>query len=129
MKTVLKSLCYFVATLMMITSYHASYAGNTLPTAKGNTIFSVVVNKNVNSKKHKVVINADADHENILFTVNGIDGKNYQLFVFDMQSTLVTQATIQNHKTSVLNNLAKGNYLFEVLIDDEKIESGRLTIK
>ena len=130
MKTVSKSLCYAsVALLLSLASYNPSYAKGNPLTAKENTTYSVVVNKNLNSKKHKVRLYTDPGQENILFTVNGIDGKSYQLFVFDMESKLVTQVMIQNHETMSLNNMSKGNYLFEVLINDEKIESGHLTIK
>jgi hypothetical protein len=99
------------------------------PLSKFSIRYSVVVNKNQNNRKHKVRLFTDAGKENILFTVSGEDGKKYQLFVFDMDSKLVTEANVRNHETSVLNNLSTGNYLFEVLIDDEQIESGQLTVK
>ena len=132
MKTVSKSLCYsIVALLLMLALHNPSYAnGNGNPlTAKENTTYSVVVNKNLNSKKHKVKLYTDAGQQNILFTVNGMEGKNYQLFVFDTESRLVSQVSIQNRETIVLNNMTKGNYLFEVLINDEKVESGQLSIR
>ena len=130
MKTISKSICcLLVAILFTIASYYPSYADSNPLTAKENIRYSVVVSKNLNSKKHKIRLYTDAGQKNILFSVNGIDGKNYQLYVFDMESNLVTQVSIQNHETSVLNNMAKGNYLFEVLIKDEKIENGQLTIK
>jgi hypothetical protein len=130
MKTVSKSLCCLLVALLFTTaSYYPSYANSNPLTAKENTRYSVVVNKNLNNKKHKIRLYTDAGRENILFSVNGIEGGNYQLYVFDMESNLVTQVNIQNHETTVLNNMAKGNYLFEVLIKDEKIESGQLSIK
>ncbi|MBS1597482.1 MAG: T9SS type A sorting domain-containing protein [Bacteroidetes bacterium] len=130
MKTVSKSLCYiFVAALFTIALYHPSYASSKPLTAKEKAPYSVVVNKNLNSKKHKIRLYNDAGHQGILFTVNGIEGNNYQLFVFDMEGTLVTQVNVENRETTVLNNMAKGNYLFEVLIKDERIESGQLSIK
>jgi hypothetical protein len=130
MKTVSKSLCnYVVATLFMIALSYASYANSEPLTAKENTRYSVVVNKNLNSKKHKIRLYTDAGQESLLFTVNGVEGKTYQLYVFDMESNLVMQVNIQNRETTVLNNIPKGNYLFEVLINDEKIENGQLSIK
>src|ERR1700675_485322 len=116
MKTVSKSFCcLLVATLFATASYYPSYASSNPLTAKENTRYSVVVNKNLNNKKHKIRLYTDAGRENILFSVNGIEGENYQLYVFDMESNLVTQVNIQNHETTALNNMAKGNYLFEVL--------------
>jgi hypothetical protein len=96
---------------------------------KNNTHYFVVVNKTQNSKKHKIRLYTDASRENILFTVNGVEGKKYQLYIFDMDSKLVTQVNTYNGETSALNNISKGNYLFHVLIEDEQIESGQLTIK
>ena len=130
MKTVSKSVCFMLVAILFTTaSYFPSYASGSPLTAKENIRYSVVVNKNLNSKKHKIRLYTDAGRENILFSVNGVEGKNYQLYVFDMESNLVTQVNIQNNETTVLNNMAKGNYLFEVLIKDEKIESGQLSIK
>ena len=129
MKTVSKSLCYFVATLFVIASYYPSYANSNPLTAKEKITYSVEVNKNLNSKKHKIRLYTDVGQESILFTVNGIAGASYQLYVFDMDSRLVTQVNIQNRETSVLNNMPKGDYLFEVLTKDETIERGQLSIK
>jgi hypothetical protein len=129
MKTVSKSLCNLSgAILIMIAMSSPSYASSKPLTAKENR-YSVVVNNNLNNKKHKIRLYTDAGQENLLFTVNGIEGKSYQLYVFDMESKLVTQVNIQNRETTVLNNIAKGSYLFEVLINDEKIGSGQLSIK
>jgi hypothetical protein len=112
----------------MIALSYPSYANSKPLTAKENTRYTVVVNKNLNSKKHKIRLYTDAGQESLLFTVNGVEGKSYQLYVFDMESNLVMQVNIQNRETTVLNNIPKGNYLFEVLINDEKIENGQLSI-
>ena len=67
--------------------------------------------------------------DKVLCSVNGVTGKPYQIFMFTIDSKLVTHTTIRSGETAALNNMSKGNYLFEVLLDDEKIESGQLTIK
>jgi len=129
MKTISKSLCYLFGAMLFMTANNTSYANSKPLTAKENAPYTVVINKNLNSKKHKIRLYTDAGQENLLFTVNGIEGKNYQLYIFDMESKLVTQVNIQNRETTVLNNIPKGNYFFEVLINDEKIETGQLSIK
>jgi hypothetical protein len=130
MKTVSKSLSYlFVAALFMIASYYPSYAKGKPLTAKEKIPYSVVVNKNLNSKKHRIRLYTNVGQESILFTVNGMEGKKYQLYVFDMESKLVMQVDIQNREITALNNMTKGNYLFEVLMNDETIENGQLSIK
>lgn len=131
MKTISKSLCYMLAAILMLIANFPSYAGGTKPSiATNNDIrYAVLVNKNQNSKKHKIRLYTDAGQDKLLFTVNGVEGKKYELFVFDMESRLVSQANIHNRETSVLNNIPKGNYLFQVLVNDEQVESGQLTIK
>ncbi|HTQ66081.1 MAG TPA: T9SS type A sorting domain-containing protein [Puia sp.] len=130
MKTVPKSLCsIIVAILFMMANPPTFAASKPILSEKNNTRYFVVVNKTQNSKKHKVRLYTDAGRQNILFTVNGVEGKKYQLYIFDMDSRLVTQVNTYNGETSALNNISKGSYLFQVLIDDEQIESGKLTIK
>ena len=36
---------------------------------------------------------------------------------------------IKNKETTVIDNIEKGNYLFEVFSDDERIENGQVIIK
>lgn len=120
-----------LAAILMLIANYPSYAGSSKPSiATNNDIrYAVLVNKNQNSKKHKIRLYTDAGQDKLLFTVNGVEGKKYELFVFDMESRLVSQANIHNRETSVLNNIPKGNYLFQVLVNDEQVESGQLTIK
>ncbi len=132
MKTVPKSLCCLsCAILLLMMESNLSYAAGNTPKAGIYTDirYSVVVNKTQNNRQHKIRLYTEAGQESLLFTVNGVEGKNYQLYVFDMDGKLVTQANIHNRETSVLNNISKGNYLFEVLINDEQVESGQLTVK
>ena len=57
------------------------------------------------------------------------DGKVYQLYLFDIEGNLIKQANIRNKQTTVLNNLEKGTYVFEVFSDDERIENGQLFVR
>ena len=102
-----------------------SYAGNSLPTVPN----AIVITKNLNNKKHKIRLFTASDYKTVLFSVDGIDGKHYTLFVFDLDARLVVQSAILNHETGILPEIASGNYLYEVLADDVKIESGELKVK
>src|SRR5215467_8198347 len=114
MKTVPAFICsIFAVALSMIVSYPSHASDKPSSAEIKSTPYAVVVSKNLNSKKHRVRIYNDAGQENILFTVNGIQGKNYQLYIFDMDSKLIAQASVHDHETSVLNNIEKGNYLFQ----------------
>lgn len=111
-------------TVAFVTTTALSYAGSfpAVPTA-------VVITKNLNSKKHKIRLFTASDSKTLLFTVNGVDGKQYTLFVFDLDGKLVTQSGIQNHETSILPVISSGEYLYEVFVEDQKVESGLLTVK
>lgn len=131
MKTVPTNFCRLAGVVIFVTASFTSHAVGmkSSPVANHTVRYSVVVNKNLNNKKHKVRLYTDAGQDNILFSVNGMEGKNYQLYIFDMESKLVTQVNIRNHEISVLNNISNGNYLFQVLMDDEQVECGELTVK
>ena len=65
----------------------------------------------------------------LFFSASGEQGKVYQLFVFDMDGQLIKQANIRNRQTTVINNIDKGMYSFEVFSDDERIENGTLSVR
>ena len=97
--------------------------------AGSDTIHSIQVSKAQTSKKHKIKLYPDARQQVLFFSANGEEGKVYQLFLFDMDGRLVSQAHIRNKETTVLTTIAEGNYLFEVFTDDERIENGQLTVR
>jgi uncharacterized UBP type Zn finger protein len=94
-----------------------------------DTIHSIQVSKSQISKKHKIRLYPDARQQVLFFSVNGEDGKVYQLFLFDMDGRLVSQTRIRNRETTVLTNISEGDFLFEVFTDDERIENGQLTVR
>ncbi|HET6255283.1 MAG TPA: T9SS type A sorting domain-containing protein [Puia sp.] len=105
--------------------------GKSSPTSDtgSETIHSIRVSKAQTSKKHKIRLYPDARQQVLFFSANGEDGKVYQLYLFDMDGRLVSQAHIRNKETTVLTTISEGNYLFEVFTDDERIENGQLTVR
>jgi hypothetical protein len=97
-----------------------------VPTYSNDTI---LVQKQVTSKKHRIRLFQNDDQSALFFSVRGVEGKVYQLFIFDVTGNLVTQTNIKSKQTTVIDNIEKGNYLFEVFSDDERIENGQVTIK
>jgi len=97
-----------------------------VPTYSNDTI---LVQKQVTSKKHRIRLFQNDDQSALFFSVRGLEGKVYQLFIFDVTGNLVTQANIKSKQTTVIDNIEKGNYLFEVFSDDERIENGQVIIK
>jgi hypothetical protein len=102
-----------------------TYAAGSYP-VPNNTI---MITKNLNNKKHKVRLFTASDYKTLLFTVDGVEGKQYTLFVFDLDGKLVIQSAIQNRETGVLPEIGSGAYLYEVLVEDTKVETGELKIK
>lgn len=96
--------------------------------ADTNSIHSILVNKSQISKKYKIGLYPDARNQVLFFSANGVERKIYQLYLFDMDGKLVSQASIRNRETTVLTNLQDGNYLFQVFSNDERIEDGQLTV-
>lgn len=90
---------------------------------------SIVVEKQFTSKKHKIRLYPNANQQVLFFSASGEEGKIYQFFLFDMDGRLVKQANIKNKQTTVINNLDKGVFLFQVFSDDESIENGKVTVR
>jgi hypothetical protein len=110
--------------LAFITTSLISYAGGSLPVPN-----AVMITKNLNNKKHKVRLFTASDNKTLLFTVDGVEGKQYTLFVFDLEGKLILQSAIRNRETGILPEINTGNYLYEVLVNDTKIENGQLKVK
>lgn len=110
--------------LALMTTTLVSYAGGSLPVTN-----SVMITKNLNSKKHKVKLFTASDYKTLLFTVDGVDDKRYSLYVFDLDGKLIIQSVILNHETGILSEIPSGTYLYEVLANDTKVENGELKVK
>ena len=110
--------------LALVTTTLVSYAGGSLPAPN-----AVMITKNLNNKKHKVRLFTASDNKTLLFTLDGVEGKQYTLFVFDLEGKLILQSAIRNRETGILPEINAGNYLYEVLVNDSKIENGQLKIK
>ncbi|HEY4154951.1 MAG TPA: hypothetical protein VGM24_05980 [Puia sp.] len=102
-----------------------SYAGS-FPSSDPT---AVVITKNLNSRKHKIRLFTASDSKTLLFTVDGVAGKHYTLFVFDLDGKLIAQSAILNHETGILPLIHSGGYLYDVFVEDHKVESGQLTVK
>jgi len=90
---------------------------------------SIFVEKQFTSRKYKVRLYPNATQQVLFFSASGVHGKIYQLFIFDMDGKLVKQANIKNKQTTVIDNIEKGIYLFQVFSDDERIENGKVTVR
>jgi hypothetical protein len=89
---------------------------------------SIVVQKKLTNKNHKVSLYPDAKHRALFFSVKGKSGHVYQIYLFDMDGKLVTQREIRNKQTTYISEFERGVYLFDVFCDDERIGNGQIDI-
>jgi hypothetical protein len=90
---------------------------------------TILVQKQITSKKHRIKLYPNAEQDVLFFSVRGPEEKVFQLFLFDVAGNLIKQANIKGRQTTVIDNIEKGNYLFEVFSDDERIENGQVIIR
>jgi hypothetical protein len=90
---------------------------------------TILIQKQQVSRRHGIKLYPDANHHVLFFAAKGVYGKAYQLFMFDVEGKLVRQVSIKNKQTTVLENIEKGDYLFEVFSDDERIENGQVIVR
>jgi hypothetical protein len=115
----------FVLFCLLITlSAHARSEDTSQPSSD-----TILIQKQQVSKRHGIKLYPDADHHVLFFAAKGIYGKAYQLYIFDVEGKLVKQVNIKNKQTTVLENIGKGDYLFEVFSDDERIENGQVIVR
>jgi hypothetical protein len=110
--------------LAFMTTSFLSFAGETRPVPN-----AIMVTRNLNNKRHKVRLFTASDNKTLLFTVDGVEGNHYTLFVFDLDGKLIMQSVIRNRETGILPEISTGAYLYEVLAGDNKVENGQLKIK
>lgn len=117
---------YCLLSLVALLSWHIPARASHDPGKANDTI---VISKSQTSKKYKIKIYPSATNEVLFFSASGEPGKVYQLYVFDMDGKLVKQTQIRNKETTLLANFVKGNYMFDVFSDDEKIENGTMVVR
>lgn len=65
----------------------------------------------------------------VYFSAKGKDMAIYQLYIFDMDAKLIRTVKIITNQTTIIKDLAKGTYLYDILKDDERVGKGQLIIK
>ena len=80
-------------------------------------------------KKEAVVFPNPSANGIVYFSTTSSRSAQYQLYVFDLDGKLVRQKLIQSNQTTILQQLSKGTYLFEIFKNDERIDSGQLIVR
>ena len=90
---------------------------------------TIYFQKNLLSKSHRFTLTSDADNKVVFFSVKGLQGRVYQLYVFDVDGKLLKQTEIRNKQTTLISNIEKGTYFFEVFTDDMRIGHGQIAVR
>jgi hypothetical protein len=90
---------------------------------------SIVIQKKNTRRSHKIALYPDASQKVLFFNVRGLEGKVYQLYVFDMNGNVIKQAETRNKQTTLIKNIDKGVYLFEVFSNDDRIGNGHIAVR
>lgn len=128
MRTSLNALIVPVAMAALLCMHGPVMARDNTP-GPGSLRDTILISKANTSKRHKIKLYPNADHRVLFFSAAGEQGRVYQLYLFDMDGKLSKQIQIRNKETTVLTNIIKGDYLFEVFSDDERIENGQVSIR
>lgn len=81
------------------------------------------------SKKNNNVRLFPNPTSNGTLTINSITSEPIHFYIFDLEGTLVQQIMLKGKEQKVVTNLKKGTYTYDVFINDESIEQGKIIVK
>ena len=55
--------------------------------------------------------------------------QDVQLYIFDLEGTILHQSILKSNEKKKIDNLAKGTYTYTIFQNDESVEEGKLIIK
>lgn len=62
-------------------------------------------------------------------TINSNTNEPLHFYVFDLESTLLYRIELKGKEQKTISNLKKGTYMYDVFLDDESIEQGKIIVK
>lgn len=90
---------------------------------------TIRIQKQTISRKYKIKLYPNANHEVLFFNASGGSRQGFQLYIFNLDGEMVKQALIRDKETVVIDHIDRGDYLFEVFSDDERIENGQMMVR
>jgi len=90
---------------------------------------SIVINKISENKEYSIELSSSNSPHKFLISVNKNQQKTYRFYMFDINGNLKTQIDIRSNEKVAFVNIEKGNYYYQIMSGDEKIEDGQMTIK
>ncbi|MBS1947209.1 MAG: hypothetical protein JST47_05535 [Bacteroidetes bacterium] len=122
-------LTVLAALFMMVVFSSANVSSGNL---KKNCSFvkdSIFVNKLSVNKNYSIRFSSGDLPRKLLITINKEQKKNYHFYMFDTDGVLKAQIDIPGNENISFVNIEKGNYYYEILCDEEKIEVGKLMVR
>ncbi len=90
---------------------------------------SIVISKISENKDYSIQLSSGNSPHKFLISVNKQQQKNYRFYMFDINGNMKAQIDIRSNEKVAFVNIEKGNYYYQIMSDDEKIENGQLTVK
>ena len=90
---------------------------------------SSIEKKKVWLKKNNLVNIYPNPSSNGSVSVTSRSEKIIHFYIFDLEGTLIYQAELKEKEKKLISSLNKGTYMYDVFVNDESIEEGKLTIK
>ena len=116
--------CNFIFCLLLIAISLPSFAS-----AHSKTGDTAVFKKLSGNKNQSIQLFSSSGKQTIFFSAKFKQKKNYRFYMFDMDGKLVAENNLDNKQGVEFTNMQRGNYYFEILSNDDRIENGTLTIK
>ena len=120
-----------IATIGAISGILLPKQQNALQAAGTEKQDSIIIQKTINNNnnnKHQVNIYTNTSQKVLFFSASGENNRVYKLLLFRKEGRLIKQSKVRNRETTVVIKPEKGNYFYEVLMDDEHVESGTITV-
>jgi hypothetical protein len=90
---------------------------------------TAVIRKLYGNNDQHIQLFSSSGNRVLYFSVKLKQKKTYRFFMFDMDGKLVVENDILGKEGVQFTNMPKGEYFFEILRKDERVENGTLTIK
>jgi hypothetical protein len=90
---------------------------------------SIVINKISENKDYNIELSPGDSPHKLLISINKHQKKVYHFYMFDVNGKLKAQVDILNNEKISFVNIEKGNYYYEILCNEVRIENGQLTVK
>ena len=120
-----------IAAILAISGIVSPKNGNAIQAAGPEKKDSIIIQKTINNNnnnKHQVNIYTNTSQKVLFFSASGEKNREYKLLLFRKEGILIKQSKVRNRETTVVIKPEKGNYYYEVLTDDEHVESGTITV-